>query len=599
MTTKANYKTPQLLKQQIQVAQGIEKADLVIKNTKFLDVFSGIFRTGDIAINNGYIVGTIDEYQGKEELDGQGSYVVPGFIDAHVHIESSLMTPRRFEQTVLPFGTTSAIWDPHEIANVKGSEGIIWAIESTEKLEMDIFIMVPSCVPASSKDLDLETGAAELLAEHLRPFINHPRVLGLAEMMNFPGLLAGDQDITQKLWDFKELKRDGHCPQLSGRSLNAYGAAGICTCHESISLEEAKEKLAKGIQVLIREGSCAKNACTLLPLIDSYTSSVIAMCSDDRNPADIAKEGHINYIVNEGLRLGISPENLFRVASFAPAQLYGLSDRGSIAPGYIADLCIVKPYDEDYWSEGFEIVNVLKSGSTYSKTSKADMDNNEQPCFAGKNMNFNSTSEADFYLSAGSIQSSKVQVRAIELKPNQIVTSEHHAFVENNKCGLQADISQDLLKIAVIERHQNTGNKSVSFVKGFGLKEGAIATSINHDSHNVIVVGASDKAMHEAVELLRSIDGGIAVWKNSEEWKSLSLPIGGLMTDIHPTHLANSLFQLKDLASAMGCSLHEPFLQLSFLALPVIPSLKITDQGLVDVNEIQIVPTIIKSDAGP
>ncbi|MFK7823263.1 MAG: adenine deaminase [Oligoflexales bacterium] len=593
MPSKANYENPQVLKQQIRIAQGLEKADLVIKEVKFLDVFSGVFKTGDIAINGKHIVGTFESYQGKEELNGKGHYLVPGFIDSHVHIESSMMTPDRFEQAVLPFGTTSAIWDPHEIANVKGSEGIIWAIKSTEDLIMDVFIMVPSCVPATSKSLGLETGGAELFAEHLRPFINHPRVLGLAEMMNFPGLLSGDEDVLQKLWDFKELKRDGHCPQLSGKALNAYGVAGISTCHESISLEEAQEKLAKGIQVLIREGSCAKNASTLLPLINSYTSSVLAMCSDDRNPADINKEGHINYIINEGLRQGIEPENLFRVASFAPAQLYGLSDRGCIAPGYLADLCLLKPNLEGHWQEGFQIEKVIKSGAQCEPNNISSQAPDQDIQLGGKNMNLSPVSQADFHLAVELDSKQKIKIRVIDVEPNQIVTKHHEAYLDNSQQGLKVDISQDLLKIAVLERHKNTGHKGLGFVRGFGLKEGAIATSINHDSHNLIVVGTSDQAMCEAVKKLITIDGGITVWKNSEQWENLALPIGGLMTSSPPTEVADSLFKLKDLARAMGCSLHEPFLQLSFLALPVIPSLKITDQGLVDVNANKIVSIII------
>ena len=594
MPTKANYENIEQLNQQIRVAQGLEKADLVIKNVQFLDVFSGAFVNGDIAINGSHIVGTVDSYQGKVELDGSGQYLVPGFIDSHVHIESSLMTPKRFEETVLPFGTTAAIWDPHEIANVKGSEGIIWAINATENLTMDVFIMVPSCVPATSKSLGFETGGAELFAEHLKPFINHPRVLGLAEMMNFPGLLAGDQDVLEKLQDFRELNRDGHCPMLGGKELNAYGAAGVSTCHESISLEEAKEKLSKGIQVLIREGSCAKNANTLLPLINSYTSSVLALCSDDRNPADISKEGHINFIVNEGLRQGLSPENIFRVASYGPAKLYGLNDRGCIAPGYQADFCLLSLHEPGNWREGFDIDKVFKSGVQYSSSSPNPSSSKESSYFGGANIKLSSLSPEDLLIVDTQKPLGQTKVRVIDVQANQIVTKQLQANIENKaQGGLQADIDQDLLKIAVFERHRNTGHKGIGFVRGFGLKQGAIATSINHDSHNVIVVGASDLAMSEAVNKLISIDGGIIVWKNSEVWESLALPIGGLMTDMPPTHLANSLYKLKDMAKALGCGLHEPFLQLSFLALPVIPSLKITDQGLVDVDSNKIVPVVI------
>jgi adenine deaminase len=589
---KAAYASPAELASRIAAARGKTPCDLVIRNARWLDVFTGQFAAGDVAVQGDTIVGVGEAYEGHHVVDAAGAYLVPGFIDAHVHLESSLMTPARFQQAVLPCGTTAVIWDPHEIANVRGAEGISWALAASEGLDLDVFVMVPSCVPSTTPSFGLESSGAELVAAHLAPFRGHPRVLGLAEMMNFPGLLGGDPDVLQKLSDFQGLKRDGHCPGLSGKDLNAYGAAGIHSCHESTTLPEAREKLRKGIHVLIREGSCAKDADTLLPLLDAYSSAVLSFCSDDRNPADIAAEGHISCIVDKALRAGHRPEDTFRAASFAPARIYGLDDRGAIAPGFRADVVLVRPRGPAATSfrDGVEILQTFKNGKAVDAAKlRAIGDARRAPAGVTKNLALGS----EPLTAAALAVAGRGPARVIGVIPRQILTRPLTATLPSVAGLLQADLPNDILKIAVFERHHATGRHATAFVQGFGLKAGAIATSINHDSHNVIAVGSSDAAILRAVERLRAIDGGIVVAADTGAVEALPLPIGGLMTDADPAEVTAALHRLKALAAAIGCVLEEPFLQLSFLALPVIPALKITDRGLVDVAEFKLVPVAV------
>lgn len=596
MAGKAHYRDLADLAAHIRVASGKEPADLVIRNTSFLDVYTGQFLSGDVAIYRDTIVGTQQRYEGLEVVDGRGSFLVPGFIDAHVHIESSLLTPERFQQAVLPFGTTTVIWDPHEIANVRGREGLVWALEASEGLALDVFVMLSSCVPSTSPQRELETSGALLRAEDLVPLQAHPRVIGLAEMMNYPGLLAGEPDVLDKLLVFQDRRRDGHCPGLRGKDLNAYGAAGIHSCHESVSKEEAREKLQKGLHVLIREGSCAKDADALLPLLDDYSSAVIGLCSDDRNPADIAKEGHISYIVDKALRSGHRPQTVFRAASFAAARAYGLEDRGAVAPGFLADVCLVRPRDGQTWSSGVTIEAVYKKGRLVDRAvlaADAETYAVSRPLPRwGANMRLAPCKAEDFHvpIPAGtSPGATLVQARVIGVRTRQIVTDALTATLPVSERQVRMDREQDILKIAVFERHHQTGRRTVGFVKGFGLQRGAIATSINHDSHNAIVVGTDEALMAAALNHLIRIDGGIVVAQDQETIESLSLPVGGLMCARDPQDVAQALERLRQRTVAMGCRLPEPFIQLSFLALPVIPSLKITDRGLVDVDRFQLV----------
>jgi adenine deaminase len=596
MPSKAQYSSKAELAAAIRVARGDLPADLVIKGGRFLDVFAGELIAGDIAIYKGRIVGVADAYEGHKLVDAEGAVAVPGFIDAHVHIESSLLSPVRFQQCVLPAGTTTVIWDPHEIANVRGAEGLRWALAASEGLELDVFVMLSSCVPSTSPHMGLETSGAELTTDDLTQLQGHPRVLGLAEMMNYPGLLAGDPAVLDKLVAFAGMRRDGHCPGLAGKDLNAYGAAGIHSCHESTTLGEAREKLRKGIQVLIREGSCAKDADALLPLLDDYSSAVIGLCSDDRNPADIAREGHIGFVVDKALRAGVRPEAVFRAASFAAARAYGLEDRGAVAPGYQADLCLVRPNDGSDWHSGLALDAVYKRGRRVDEDRLAETA--EQRIAAGstirfdRNLHLDPVGTPDFRVpAAGPIPEQRVRV--IGLRPGSLLTVHLEARLAVETGEVLPDTSQDVLKVAVFERHHRTGRRCVGFIRGFGLGAGAIACSINHDSHNVIVVGAEPRAMALAVNHLREIDGGIVVAGSEGVLADLPLPIGGLMTERPPAEVTESLDALKAAARGLGCPLDEPFLQLAFIALPVIPALKITDRGLVDVERFELVSVLL------
>ena len=581
-----------LLQERVKVARGDRPAAMVIRNSQWLDVFTGRWQKGDVAVFDGVIVGVSEAYDADVVVDGSGCYLVPGFIDAHVHIESSMMTPRQFVKAVLPKGTTSVMWDPHEIANVKGVSGIKWALEASEGLPIEFFVMVPSCVPSTSGNLQLESSGAELLAKDIEQFARHPRVLGLAEMMNWPGLVHGDPEVMAKLVAFQEKKRDGHCPGLSGKALNAYGVAGIHSCHESTTKAEAREKLSKGIHVLIREGSCAKDADELLPLLDAWSSATLGYCSDDRNPLDIEETGHLDCIINKALVAGLDPIAAFRAASFAPARIYGLDDRGAIAPGYRADMVLVKPVagNSDF-SKGIT-VNKVWRGGTESSLLLAAVEKSKNPVLAfadEKNLNIKSAQikPEDFTIPA--TKSSQTKVRVIGVRPNQIVTDPLIRDAAVISGYIQADATKSLNKISVIERHHGSGKMATALVEGLELKSGAIATSINHDCHNVIVTGSSDDLMAKAVDELRKIDGGIVVVSSDGFCESLALPLGGLMTHEEPEVVAHKLRGLKQLAKKIGCPLEEPFLQLSFLALPVIPSLKITDRGLVDGTTFQVI----------
>ncbi len=591
MRFKAQDTTAKRLQKRIAVACGKVPADIVIKNAQILDVFAGDFFTGDVAVADGIIVGTQESYEGAETLDGSDCFVVPGFIDSHVHIESSLMTPVRFQESVLPHGTTTVLWDPHEIANVLGTAGVKWALSASEKLMLDVFVLLPSCVPATH----LETSGARLDPDDLKTFKGQNRVLGLAEVMNYPGVLNSEESMGQKLELFADGIRDGHAPQLRGRALNCYLCAGIQSCHESSDIEEAREKLRKGMHVLVREGSCAKNANDLLPLITTYSSATVALCSDDRNPADIRTEGHIDFIINLALAQGIPPENIFRSASFAAAKAYGFLDRGVVAPGYVGDLVVVKQVKKGSWKEGFAVHKVIKNGQFVEADAlRRDADKrqgHDRPAMQKKNINMQPLSmEMLTVKHPASAQGTRISCRIIEVLPDQIITGCQIKQLPIKAGEVLPDHDQDILKIAVFERHHATGNHAVAFAQGFGLKSGALAASIGHDSHNIVVIGASDACIFAAIEAVRAMDGGIVVIDgNGKTAASLSLPIGGLMTDAPIESVANSIVTLKQEAKKIGCVLHEPFLQMSFLALPVIPTLKITDKGLVDVDTFQIV----------
>ncbi len=547
-------------------------ADLVIRNTQFLDVINGELVQGDIAICGDRIVGTCESYQGAQEIDGKDFTVVPGFIDTHVHCESSLVTPQEFDRCVLPKGTTTAICDPHEIANVLGSEGIEYFLQCSEHTLMDLRVQLSSCVPATH----LETAGAELNAEDLIPLRDHPAVIGLAEFMNYPGLLAKDPKVMDKLAAFQGWHIDGHAPLVKGRELNAYLACGICTCHETTSQAEAKEKLRKGMHVLIREGTVSKDLTALAPLLNPLTSNAMGFCTDDRNPLDIAEEGHLDYLIRRAIALGISPDDAYRAATWSAARAFGLRDRGLIAPGKRADLVLLSNYEQ------CQVAQVICAGKVVTPASFTTRI--VVPPIGLDSMKRNPIKVSDLAIPATAGQSSVIGV-----KRGSIIT-EHLRCTPPQRNGLFfAAPDQDLLKVCVLERHGHNQNIGRGFVKGFSLQQGALASSVGHDSHNLCVVGSDDADMVTAINHLLGVGGGFTIALQGKIIATLELPLAGLMSLEPYEQVHQKLLQLRTAVRTLGCSLPEPFLQLAFLALPVIPHLKITDQGLVDVDQFCLI----------
>ena len=551
---------------------GRREADLVLKNVRLLDIITGAVTKTDIAICGDRIAGTYDSYKGKREIDAEGIFAAPGFIDTHLHIESSLVTPLEFDRCVLPHGVTTAICDPHEIANVLGLEGVRFFLDSSLQTAMDLRVQLSSCVPATK----FETSGAELLAADLEPLRAHPKVIGLAEFMNFPGVLAKEPTALEKLAAFSDEHIDGHAPLLSGRDLNAYLAAGIRTEHEATTLKEAQEKLAKGMTILIREGSVSKDLHALAPLIDANTSAFVAFCTDDRNPLEIAEEGHIDYMIRTAIALGAPLHHVYRVASWSGANAFGLRDRGLIAPGRRADIVLLDDL------ETCAVKQVVSGGRLV-----------EPELFAGRksvapvglrSVKRDALEAADFRVEANGSAT-----HVIGVVPGRIIT-EHRTFDMTPRGGEKhADPERDILKVAVIARHGKNRNIGRGFVQGFGLRLGAIASSIGHDSHNICVVGVDDADMALAANRLIEMQGGFAVAAGGEVRAEVALPVAGLMSGHRYEDVHAALGPLRAAAKSLGTTLKEPFLQAAFLPLPVIPHLKITDFGLFDVDGFQLI----------
>jgi adenine deaminase len=558
-----------ILQKRIGAAMGRIPCDLVLKNGRVLDVFSGRWISADIAVADGWIVGLDHGYQGKREIDLRGKHVVPGFIDAHVHVESSCMTPDSFEQTVLACGTTSAICDPHELANVEGVSGIEYFLRASESARMNLFVMLSSCVPATH----LETnGGGSLSASDLWPLAAHRNALGLAEVMNVPGVLDCDPAMMEKIAAFTGKPIDGHAPLVTGPALSAYACAGISSCHESSELHEAEEKLAKGIAVWIREGSVAKDLHRLAPLLNAYSSAAMGFCTDDRNPLDIASEGHVDHLVRESLRLGIEPAAAYRAASWSVARHYGLDTLsqsrpyrlGALAPGYQADLVVL----EDMAACG--IHSVYKAGVHVKELSFSA---NASAAAAVNSIRTVIPSEEDMRGPDG-------PVHVIRVLPGKIITERHVASAD----------APEVARLTVLERHGNGFKPANGYVSGFGAEfKGAIASSVGHDSHNLIVAGKNTQDMKTALAHLASVGGGFAVVENGKVIADLPLRIGGLMSTMPAAEMVERLRKLRAASASIGCELAEPFLQLAFLSLPVIPSLKLTDRGLVDVEKFAFI----------
>lgn len=562
------------LTRMIMAGQGKEPADLVIKDVKLLDVVTGAITQTDIAIVGDRIVGTHAQYKGKTEIDGAGRYAVPGFIDTHLHIESSLVTPFEFDRCVLPHGVTTAICDPHEIANVLGAEGIRYFLDCAEQTVMDVRVNLSSCVPATA----FETAGATLEMGDLAPFRSHPKVIGLAEMMNFPGVLNADPGIIAKLVAFQGHHIDGHAPLLLGQALNGYLAAAIRTDHEATTAAEAREKLAKGMAILIREGSVSKDLTALAEVLDENTSSFVALCTDDRNPLDIAEEGHLDSSIRRLIAMGRPLHHVYRTASHSAARIFGLTDRGLVAPGWRADIALLDSLEE------CRVSDVVTGG----RLVVPELFARRQPVapVGLHSVKAKPVSATDFIVPA---RANRNQTPVIGVKPGLILTFRESATLAVDEEGALPDLNADVLKVTVIERHGRNGNIGRGFVKGFGLKRGAIASSVGHDSHNITVIGATDADMALAVNRLIELGGGFAVADGGQITAELALPLAGLMSLEPFETVAHALHLLRDAAYALGCVLPEPFLQVAFLALPVIPHLKMTDRGLFDVDKFDFV----------
>lgn len=554
----------------ILAGQGQAPADIVIRNIQLLDVISGAVTTTDIAVVGDRIVGTHATYDGATVINGRGRYAVPGFIDTHLHIESSLVTPLEFDRCVLPHGVTTALCDPHEIANVLGAEGIRYFLECAEQTVMDVRVNLSSCVPATS----FETSGAQLEIDDLQPFRAHPKALGLAEMMNYPGVLTLDAGILAKLRAFQDGHIDGHAPLLRGLPLNGYLAAGIRTDHEATSADEAREKLAKGMAILIREGSVSKDLEALAEVLDENSSSFVALCTDDRNPLDIAEEGHLDSMIRRLIAKGRPRHHVYRAASHSAARIFGLRDRGLIAPGWRADIVMLDDIDRCLVSD------VICGGRLVTP----ELFSARKPIapVGLSSMKATPVTPDAFVVEPKPGQN---QTTVIGVKPGLILTFRESATLEVSGRGLQPDIEKDVIKVAVVERHGRNGNIGRSFVTGFGLKRGAIASSVGHDSHNITVVGTNDDDMAVAVNRLIAMGGGFAVADEGRITAELALPVAGLMSSEPFEVVSHGLDHLRDAAKALGCVLPEPFLQVAFLALPVIPHLKMTDRGLFDVDK--------------
>ncbi|MCF2903411.1 adenine deaminase [Octadecabacter sp. CECT 8868] len=564
-------KTAQL-SDRIAQGRGDDLADVVLRGGRVFDVITGAFLDGDVAICGDTIVGTCDSYDAREVVDVTGLTLVPGFIDTHLHIESSLVTPFEFDRLVTPLGVTTAICDPHEIANVLGVEGIQYFLDAALETVLDIRVNLSSCVPST----DMETSGARIEADDLIPLMDHPQVIGLAEVMNYPGVIHQDAGIMAKLEAFKGGHIDGHAPLLSGRDLNAYIAAGIRTEHEATSADEAREKLQKGLRVLIREGSVSKDLDALLPLLDERTASYMCFCTDDRNPLDIGEHGHLDYLIRTAVARGVSPVAAYRAASLSAAEAFGLKDRGLIAPGQRADIVALKNLEDCDAQLTF-------CGGVHAAEAAFDA-RKVTPVIGRKSVKAPKLSASDFRTT-----SNRSETDVIGVIPGKIITDHLHEVIEPKNGDKQPDTQRDLVKIAVIERHGINGNIATGFVKGFGLKTGAIASTVCHDHHNIACVGADYDDMALACNRMSDLEGGFVVASGGKIVAELALPVAGLMSLEPFEDVRSSLETLRDAARALGVTLEEPFLQLAFLALPVIPMLKITDRGMVDVAKFEII----------
>jgi adenine deaminase len=565
------------LKDLIRVADGSEEADLLLTNAQIVNVFSGEIIEDHVAISKDRIVG-FGKYSARKTIDLEGKYLCPGLIDGHVHIESSLLSVPEYARAVVPLGTTAVIADPHEIANVLGLDGIRYVLDSSRDLPLDVYIMLPSCVPSSH----LETTGATLTASDLSLLISEERILGVGEVMNFPSVLQGDPGTLEKIAVAGRRVVDGHAPGLSGKRLSSYISAGITSDHECTTVEEAEEKLRKGMHIMIREASPARNLKTLLPLVNSMNSRRFSFVSDDWHPIDLVDEGHIDNMVRTAVNLGVDPVVAIQMATINTAEYFRLRNVGAVAPGYQANLIV---YDTP---RNFKVLKVIKRGEIVAEKGRLVLPMKASDVHLRSSINVARLDAEDLRIKAEGDE-----IRVIEVVPNQIVTKERKEKTTVRDGLAVADPGRDLLKISVIERHLASGNIGLGFVNGFGLKRGAIASSVAHDSHNLVVVGTNDQDMVCAIEEIIRMRGGLVAAIDGKVLCTLPLEIAGLMSSEPFERVVHMKRGLLSAAREMGCGLERPFMTLSFMALPVIPELKLTDMGLVDVNQFSKVPLFI------
>ncbi len=593
----------------ISTAAGRQTVDTLFINGKVINVFTGEILEQSVAVKDGYICG-FGDYDALDVVDVQGMYAAPGFMDAHVHIESSMVTPAQFSKGVLPCGTTTVIADPHEIANVLGIEGIEYMMKSADTQSMNILFALPSCVPAT----DMETSGAHLDAGTIAPLLKRDRIVALAEMMNYPGVIFTDPDVMAKLKAARNAGKtvDGHAPGLSGKELYAYASAGIFSDHECTTAPEALEKMRLGIHIMVREGTCARNLDALLPAISDHTWQQMMWCTDDRHPEDILTHGHVDYIIRKAIGAGVDPVRAIQMGTINCARYFGIKNAGAIAPGRRADMVlfrdILNPVIEKVFVKGVLVAENGQLSSIHTQAqphiqARAQVPSLEIPetMKTPETMNFDPDA-VDFSILCISdnqtparaqldyqTQSPQARVRVIQVMPDQVVTEEVIMDAREEDGELVSDVERDMLKIAVIERYSGKTGMTTGFVTGLGLSKGAIASSVAHDSHNIIVAGAEDADMLEAVKAVKQMKGGFAVVCDREVLAALPLPAAGLMSHDSLQNVNASMNSVVKAAQSLGSILSDPFMTLGFLALPVIPKLKITDRGLVDVEKFTIV----------
>ena len=567
------------LKKIITAARGDAPVDLLLTNARIINVFSGRVIHGSIALKGGYIVG-FGDYEAAQTIDLKDRYVAPGFIDSHVHIESSMTGVTEFARTVAPCGTTTVVADPHEIANVLGAAGIDYMLQSAEGQTMDCLFALPSCVPAT----EMETAGARLNAEDLAPFFMHPRIVALAEMMNYPGVIFTDADVMAKLTLARSHRRtmDGHAPGLSGRQLAAYAAAGIASDHECTRADEALEKLELGMHIMVREGTCARNLDALFPVINAHTWRRMMWCTDDRHPHDLLAEGHVDAVIRKAVAKGLDPLTAIRMGTLNPADYFGIRDAGAIAPGRKANLVVFSDLTDIRAERVFYMGRrVAENGRLLPGVQRPD------PVTVPPSMNLDPRG-LNF-----SIPVKGRRMRVIRTIADQVVTRCEIMEVAEKKGFAVTDVARDVIKIVVVERYTGAARTGKGFVTGLGLKRGAIASSVAHDSHNIIVAGVSDAEMQAAVAAVVKMGGGLAAVVDGKVLASLALPVAGLMSDQPVETVRRQMDGMITAAKKLGATLSDPFMTLSFLALPVIPDLKLTDKGLVDVTRFEIVPLFV------